>query len=189
MADNNEDPGSEVWHTVMSYNHSSSYNRTYERKVIEEGGGKPTVRISSPFQTVTAGSGGIPFSIPSLPSSSFITPHNYHFGNCAGSFSSNDDSLNAILDVSGFAPEDLKVSVNGRQIVIEAKHGEKQDELGSIERSFVRKFNLPKNATPESVTSNLTGEGQLTITAQAPQQQQQTQSQTIPIKVQTNGST
>lgn len=92
----------------MSYNHSSSYNRTYERKVIEEGGGKPTVRISGPFQTISQG-GGIPFSIPSIPSSSFITPHNYHFGNCNGSFSSNDDNLSAQLDVSGFAPEELKV--------------------------------------------------------------------------------
>lgn len=79
------------------------------------------------------------------------------------------------------------MSVVGRQIVVEAKHGEKQDELGSIERQFTRKFNLPKNATPESVSSNLTAEGQLTITAQSANQPV-SQQQTIPIKVQTNGS-
>lgn len=52
---------------MSTYNHSSSYNRTYERKVIEEGGGKPSVQISAPFQTITSTGVGFP-----LPSSSFI---------------------------------------------------------------------------------------------------------------------
>jgi len=170
------EPG--AWNTVMStYNHSSSYNRTYERKVIEEGG-KPTVQISAPFQTITSTGGVFP-----LPSSSFIAPHNYHFGNCSGSFHCSDDSLSATLDVSGFAPEDLKVSVIGQHIVVEASHPEKQDQLGSIERKFIRKFNLPKNAAPESVVSNLTSDGQLTISAQSNKAKEASPPKTIPIKV------
>lgn len=128
--------------TLMStYNHSSSYNRTYERKVIEEGG-RP--HITAPFQTITTSGVGFP-----LPSSSFIAPYNYQFGS-SGSFSFSDDHLSVSLDVSGFDPEQLKVSVIGQFIVVEAKHPEKQDHLGLIERSFVRKFNLPKHASPES---------------------------------------
>jgi len=165
---------------MSSYNHSSSYNRTYERKIIEEGG-KPTVQISAPFQTITSTGAG--FTLPTLPTASFITPHNYHFGNCSGSFQCSDDSLSTSLDVSGFAPEDLKVSVIGQQIVVEAKHGEKQDQLGTIERHFIRKFALPRNASPESVVSNLTSDGQLSITAQSAKAKDVSPPRTIPIKV------
>lgn len=178
---------------MSSYNHSSSYNRTYERKIIEEGG-KPTVQISAPFQTITSTGAG--FTLPTLPTASFITPHNYHFGNCSGSFQCSDDSLSTSLDVSGFAPEDLKVcllskfdklyfqvSVIDQQIVVEAKHGEKQDQLGTIERHFIRKFALPRNASPESVVSNLTSDGQLSITAQSAKAKDVSPPRTIPIKV------
>jgi crystallin alpha B len=98
--------------------------------------------------------------------------------------------VNATLDVSGFAPEDLKVSVVGQFVVVEAKHPEKQDQLGFIERSFIRKFNLPRNASPESVVSNLTSDGQLTITAQSSKAKEQSPPKTIPIKVvtQKNGN-
>lgn len=56
----------------------------------------------------------------------------------------------------------------GQHIVIEGKHPEKQDALGLIERHFVRKFQLPKYVSAESITSNLTAEGQLTIFAEPP---------------------
>ena len=104
------------------------------------------------------------------PSSSFLMgPHNYHFGtSTSGSFHSTDDSFSATLDVAPYAPEDLKVSVIGRQIVIEATHPEKADELGLIQRSFVRKFALPKNADPESVQSNLSSDGLLTVQVYPP---------------------
>lgn len=163
---------------MSSYNHSSSYNRTYERKVIEEGG-KPTVQISAPFQTITS-TGGLGFP---LPSSSFIAPYITNFGNCSGSFSFSDDSLNATLDVSEFPAENLKVSVVGQQIIVEASHPEKQDQLGAISRSFVRKFNLPRNATPESVVSNLTSDGQLSISAKSTKAKEASPPKTIPIKV------
>ncbi|KAI6236376.1 SHSP domain-containing protein [Aphelenchoides besseyi] len=178
-------PGS--WNTVMStFNHSSSFNRSWERKVVEEGaGGKPSVQMSTPFQTIT--STGFPF-----PTSSFLTPHNYHFGNCNGSFHSSDDSLQATLDVSDYAPEDLKVSVIGQYVVVEATHAEKADQLGLIERHFVRKFNLPRNANPEKVQSNLTSDGQLTVSVKSEKAKEVSPPRTIPIKVVTqpqNGST
>jgi HSP20 family molecular chaperone IbpA len=62
--------------------------------------------------------------------------------------------------------------------------------LGFIERQFTRKFALPKNAAPESVISNLTGDGQLTITAQSNKAKEISPPKTIPIKVvtQQNGN-
>lgn len=93
---------------MTSYNHSSSYNRSYERKVTEEGG--PSIRIhnsSSPLQTIKTTLGGF----PNGSNSSFMNPHNYHFGTSTlGSFHSSDDNFNATLDVSPFAAEDLKVN-------------------------------------------------------------------------------
>ncbi len=56
----------------------------------------------------------------------------------------------------------------GAYIVVEARHPEKSDDLGLIERHFVRKFNLPKYVNPDLVTSNLTHDGQLTISAIPP---------------------
>ncbi|KAH7731068.1 Hsp20/alpha crystallin family protein [Aphelenchoides avenae] len=166
---------------MTTYNHSSSYNRTYERKVIEEG--KPTVRIlgatTSPFPTAIPG-----FPPATVGASSFITPHNYHFGtSTSGSFHSSDDSFSATLDVSAFAPEDLKVSVVGQHIVIEAKHPEKQDSLGLIERHFVRKFQLPKHVAADAVTSNLTADGQLTVYAEPPKPKENSPARSIPIKI------
>jgi hypothetical protein len=52
--------------------------------------------------------------------------------------------------------------------VVEARHPEKQDELGLIERHFIRKYAMPKYVTSDAVTSNLTHDGQLTITALPP---------------------
>uniref|UniRef100_A0A915E6L9 SHSP domain-containing protein n=1 Tax=Ditylenchus dipsaci TaxID=166011 RepID=A0A915E6L9_9BILA len=158
---------------MTTYNHSSSYNRTYERKVIEEGSGggnafsSPTSRLissSSPIQTIKSTLSGF----PSGASSSFINPHNYHFGtSTSGSFSTSDDNFSAVMDVSSYGPQELKVSVVNQQIVVEGKHPEKADDLGFIERHFIRKFALPRNVHPELVTSNLTAEGMLTITGQA----------------------
>ncbi|CAJ0557971.1 unnamed protein product, partial [Mesorhabditis spiculigera] len=47
-----------------------------------------------------------------------------------------DDSVQITINVSDYKAEELKVSVVGDFIVIEAKHGERTDELGSIERQF-----------------------------------------------------
>uniref|UniRef100_A0A7E4V186 SHSP domain-containing protein n=1 Tax=Panagrellus redivivus TaxID=6233 RepID=A0A7E4V186_PANRE len=161
--------------SMTTINHSSSYNRTFERKVVEEG---PKV------------GGGVQLqNFPGLssfqPSSSFILgPHNYHFGSStSGSYHATDDSLSVSLDVSAYAPEDLKVSVVGRYIVVEAKHPEKADELGLIARSFTRKFLMPKNSDPEAVASNLSSDGLLTITVTPPKPKEVSPNRTIPIKI------
>ncbi|KAI3421088.1 hypothetical protein GPALN_014714 [Globodera pallida] len=95
-----------------SFNQSSSYNRTFERKVLEESTPTVTTRMftSSPLNTIksTLGS-GFPSDL-GLGTGSFVQPHNYQFGTAtSGSFQSSDDSLSATMDCAAFAPEDLKV--------------------------------------------------------------------------------
>ncbi|KAL3068558.1 hypothetical protein niasHT_030849 [Heterodera trifolii] len=178
-----------------SFNQSSSYNRTFERKVIEESTPTMTTRMftSSPLNTIktTLGS-GFPSDLGGLGTgtgTTFVQPHNYQFGTAtSGSFHSSDDSLSVSMDCAMFAPEELKVSVVGNQIVVEGKHGEKQDSLGSIERQFVRKFAMPRNATADSVNSNLTSDGMLTVTASAPKAKDNSPIRTIPVKIVTTAA-
>ncbi|CAK5105256.1 unnamed protein product [Meloidogyne enterolobii] len=168
---------------MSTFNQSSSYNRTFERKVVEET--VPRLLSSSPLHTIKSTMSG--FGSPGdlgLGSTSFVQPHNYQFGTAtSGSFQSSDDYLSVSMDVSAFAPEDLKVSIVGNQLVVEGKHGEKSDALGSIERHFIRKFTLPRNAHPDLVQSNLTADGHLTVTASAPKIKETSPGRTIPIKI------
>ncbi|ETN83643.1 Hsp20/alpha crystallin family protein [Necator americanus] len=166
---------------MTTYNQTSSYNRTYEKKVIEE---TPRIRIasiphSSPFTTAHH---IMPTTFPSFQTS---------FGGNVSSFHSTDDSLNVTMDVSQYKPDDLKlsfeiyqtVSVIGQFIVVEAKHPEKQDEFGFIERHFIRKFNLPRGVQPEGVSSNLTSDGTLTIQALPLKPKDGSPARAIPIKI------
>lgn len=49
------------------------------------------------------------------------------------------------------------------------KHEEKQDEHGFVSRHFTRKYTLPPNYKPDSVTSTLSSDGILTISAVTPE--------------------
>lgn len=69
------------------------------------------------------------------------------------------------LDVQQFTPEEVSVKMVGNQIVIEGKHEEKQDEHGYISRHFIRKYMLPEGHNPEEVSSSLSSDGVLTISA------------------------
>uniref|UniRef100_A0A0N5AN23 SHSP domain-containing protein n=1 Tax=Syphacia muris TaxID=451379 RepID=A0A0N5AN23_9BILA len=148
-----------------SYNRTSSYNRTYEKRIIGE---TPSSRLDSPLhlssmQTPSLGT-------PLTGSSGFVTSQH-----------SSEDSFYAQLDVSQFKPEDLKVSVVGQFVVVEAHHGEREDELGFIERHFIRKFRLPPSIRAEAVTSNLSADGQLSVSATAPKARNDGTARTVPI--------
>jgi len=69
------------------------------------------------------------------------------------------------LDVQQFSPEEMTVKVVGNNVTVEAKHEEKQDEHGYISRHFVRRYVLPASHDATRVTSSLSSDGVLTITA------------------------
>ncbi|XP_008276972.1 alpha-crystallin B chain [Stegastes partitus] len=72
------------------------------------------------------------------------------------------------LDVKHFSPEELSVNVSDEFITIHAKHEERQDDHGYVTREFLRKYRLPSGVTVAEVTSSLSSDGVLTITAPRP---------------------
>lgn len=96
-------------------------------------------------------------------------------------------SFHAVLDVSKYDADSLKVTVVDSSIIVEGSHGEKEDTYGTIESSFKRRFPLPKSVPPESVQSQLTADGHLTIDAKAPEPKQEG-ARPIQIKVINTGS-
>uniref|UniRef100_A0A914WZ16 SHSP domain-containing protein n=1 Tax=Plectus sambesii TaxID=2011161 RepID=A0A914WZ16_9BILA len=75
------------------------------------------------------------------------------------------DKFAVSIDVQHFAPNEVKVTTSGRQLVIEGKHEEKSDEHGQIQRHFIRKYALPKEVNVKNVVSHLSKEGVLTVSA------------------------
>uniref|UniRef100_A0A914WVU4 SHSP domain-containing protein n=1 Tax=Plectus sambesii TaxID=2011161 RepID=A0A914WVU4_9BILA len=67
------------------------------------------------------------------------------------------------LDVSHFKPEEVTVSTTDNTLVVKAHHEEKLDEHGYIQRSFARKYVLPKECNLDQVKSQLSRDGVLTI--------------------------
>nr|AAV48822.1 small heat shock protein [Venturia canescens] len=83
----------------------------------------------------------------------------------ASTISCDNDRFEVILDVQQFSPEEISVKTIGNSVIVEAKHEEKQDEHGYISRHFVRRYVLPASHEALGVTSSLSSDGVLTITA------------------------
>ncbi|MCP9262403.1 BMA-HSP-17 [Dirofilaria immitis] len=82
----------------------------------------------------------------------------YHFEDAhkLGTDKNDDEHFSVTIDVSQFAPEDLKVSVTDGMVIIEGKHPMIKDQFGEIERQFTCRLALPEDTKPELVTSELT---------------------------------
>ncbi|KAK1131433.1 Protein lethal(2)essential for life [Melipona bicolor] len=74
-------------------------------------------------------------------------------------------SSQVILDVQQFSPEEITVKTVGNDVIVEAKHEERQDEHGFVSRHFVRRYVLPPSHDVINITSSLSSDGVLTITA------------------------
>ncbi|XP_054856100.1 heat shock protein beta-6 [Eublepharis macularius] len=75
------------------------------------------------------------------------------------------DKFSVLLDVKHFSPEEISVKVVGDHIEVHAKHEERPDEHGYISREFHRRYMIPKGVDPASITSALSPDGVLSITA------------------------
>merc|ERR1712211_90339 len=63
------------------------------------------------------------------------------------------------IDASEYKPEDLKVSVQSGRLLVEGRHeGKKEDGSGYIQRSFSRRYTLPKEVEADKMVSNLSSE-------------------------------
>lgn len=72
------------------------------------------------------------------------------------------------LDVQQFSPRELTVTTNENTVTVEGKHEERQDDHGYIARQFSRRYTLPAGFDANTVTSELSSDGILTIKAPTP---------------------
>lgn len=76
------------------------------------------------------------------------------------------DKFQASLDVQQFSPEELTIKITGENILtVEGKHEEKEDQHGSIQRHFVRRYVLPSSYDISKIESKMSSDGVLIITA------------------------
>ena len=78
----------------------------------------------------------------------------------------DESKLEITLDTSKYKPEELSVSVENGAITVEGKHEEKSENGWKMaSRQFHRRYTLPRGCTTSDVTSNLSSDGVLVVTA------------------------
>lgn len=75
------------------------------------------------------------------------------------------DGFQVLLDVQHFQPNEITVTIENNQVVVNAKHEEKRDIYGFISRKFTRRYKLPNGFKSKGVTSTLSSDGFLTVKA------------------------
>lgn len=76
----------------------------------------------------------------------------------------DDTKFELSLDTHDYRPDEIKVNLNQNVLSVEAKHEEK-GEGNYVSRQFSRKYTLPENCEIDKVSSNLSSDGILMITA------------------------
>ena len=90
----------------------------------------------------------------------------YYFDNGISKVDIDDKNYNIHVNVQSFNPEDLVIKTVDDCVVVEANHEEKTGDGRSYSnKQFSQSFNLPEGINPESVTSSLSKDGVLTISA------------------------
>lgn len=95
------------------------------------------------------------------------------------------DKFKVTLDVQQFEPNEINVKMADRNVIVEAKHEEKEDQHGWISRQFLRKYTIPNQCDSDKVETFLSSDGVLTITA--PKKQDQIESNERRIQIQFTG--
>lgn len=92
------------------------------------------------------------------------------------------DDFKVSMDVKLFKPEEVSVKVKDRQIIVEGKHEERQDEIGFVSSQFSRRFIVPEEFDLDTVSTCLSAEGKLTIKAEKPKPAVESSERVIPIQ-------
>ena len=82
------------------------------------------------------------------------------------------NSFQIMLDVSQFKAEEVNVKTTGNEVIIHAKHEEREDEHGIVAREFTRRYLLPLGVDPDRVACFFDSRGILAI--KAPKEKQET---------------
>jgi crystallin alpha B len=94
----------------------------------------------------------------------------------------DNEKFQVVLDVQQFTPNEITVKTTDKYVIVEGKHEEKEDEHGYVSRHFVRRYNLPNGTDPNTIVSNLSSDGVLTVTAPRKQLPPPTAERTVPIQ-------
>ncbi|XP_055297194.1 heat shock protein 23-like [Sitodiplosis mosellana] len=79
--------------------------------------------------------------------------------------STPEDGFQVSLNVKNFQPEEVSVKVADNNIIIEAKHEERNEDDSYVSRHFSRRYTLPENCSIKDVVSTLSADGILTVRA------------------------
>jgi HSP20 family molecular chaperone IbpA len=82
----------------------------------------------------------------------------------------NPEDFQINLNFKEFKLEDISVKTKDNNIIVEAKHDERSDEIGYAARHITRRFVLPDQYDPNTITSNMSNNGTLTIRASKPKE-------------------
>lgn len=87
--------------------------------------------------------------------------------NSTGTSTVKNDASNfqILLDVSQFRTEEVNVKTTATEIIVHAKHEEREDEHGFVTREFTRRYLLPLGVDPEKVSCFVDSKGILAIKA------------------------
>jgi HSP20 family molecular chaperone IbpA len=81
----------------------------------------------------------------------------------------DDDTYKILVNVESYKPEELVIKTVDNTVHVEAKHEEKtSDGRNFSTKSFSQSFTLPRGVNPEAVSSALSKDGILTISAPLP---------------------
>lgn len=70
------------------------------------------------------------------------------------------------FDVQDYKPEELSIKTEGDVLIVMAKHETKTEDGGSfVSKQFEQRFTLPSGVKPEAISSSLSREGNLIVTA------------------------
>ncbi|XP_047474990.1 protein lethal(2)essential for life-like [Penaeus chinensis] len=79
-------------------------------------------------------------------------------------YSEDDQNHKVVLDVHDFKSGDVKVRVEDNEVVVEGRVEKEEDDFKSM-KNFYRRFNFPSKVNMEAMTSAMSSDGVLTVTA------------------------
>lgn len=79
--------------------------------------------------------------------------------------STPEDGFQVSLNVQNFKPEEVTVKVADNNVIVEAKHEERNEDDSYVTRHFSRRYTLPDDCNIKDIVSTLSADGILTVRA------------------------
>jgi len=76
------------------------------------------------------------------------------------------------FDVKDYKPEELSIKTEGTTLVVLAKHEDKSGDSSYVTKQFEQRFTLPSGVKSDSISSSLSRDGKLVVTAPRSVEQQ-----------------